>query len=149
MPFDLSKFDPDKIKMAEDLGIPVGQILNWAGSVEARLVAIQKEMPAQIQGAMEAAIEKQREKQMAAMQQMSQQTPQGGGGGYGGIVTEILKEVRGGGGGYDEEMISITKQIMRANLDRMKQDASFTDAIKNAIVSKIAGKAAAAITEVV
>ena len=36
LPIDLSTIDPQKIRMAEGFGIPIGQILNWMQSVEAR-----------------------------------------------------------------------------------------------------------------
>lgn len=143
-PFDLSSIDPKMLKMAEKMGIPLGQIINWASSVEQRLQAIQQEMPAVIQESMKAAIEEQRQKEVQIYQKAAAEGGQGQGGGS---MLPMLMQLMGGGGGYDEEMQNLTKQIMHANLDRMKQDASFTDAIKTAIVSKIAGKAASGIAD--
>jgi len=149
-PLDLSSIDPKMLKMASKMGIPLEQIINWASSVEQRLNAIQQEMPAQIQKSMEAAIESQRQKQIQALQQAAAagggQQPMGGGG-IGLMDIIKLAAGSGGGGGMDEEMQRLTREIMRANLDRIKQDASFTDAIKTAIVTKIAGRAASTIAD--
>jgi len=113
-------------------------VMDWADSVEARLNAIQQEMPAQIQGAMEAAIENARQKQIAAMQQARQNMPQGGGGGLGGLFDGItLKDIlgSGGGGGLDAEYMQLAK-------DALKSQIGMSTAITNAVVSKIVGKAA-------
>jgi len=119
-------------------------IMSWAKSVEDRLAEIQKEMPETIKASMEAAIESQRQKAIAQYQAQPQGPPQQGGfGGLEQMIGPIVQEaLKSGGGSYDEEMQSITKEIMRANLDRIKEDSSFTAAIKSAIVAKIAGKAA-------
>ena len=113
-------------------------VMDWADSVEARLNAIQQEMPAQIQGAMEAAIENARQKQIAAMQQARQNMPQGGGGGFGGGLFDgiTLKDILGGGGGgMDGEYMQLAK-------DALKSQIGMSTAITNAVVSKIVGKAA-------
>ena len=140
-PFDIEGI---KKKIPKAFQGYIEPILSWASSVEARLAEIQKEMPAQIQKSMEAAIESQRQKAIAQYQAQPQGPPQQGGfGGLEQMIGPIVQEaLKGGGGSYDEEMQSITKEIMRANLERIKQDSSFTEAIKSAIVSKIAGKAA-------
>ena len=140
MPFDFSKIDPEKIKMAEDFGIPVGQIITWASTVEARLNAIQVEMEPAIQKAMEAAIENARQKQLAAMQQMGQNTPQGGGGFN---LDQLLPAlISSGGGGMDEEYMTLAK-------DALKSQIGMSTAITNAVVSKIIGKAATEVAAVV
>jgi len=117
-------------------------IMSWAKSVEDRLAEIQKEMPETIKASMEAAIESQRQKAVAQYQAQPQGPPQQGGFDLTSMMPLIQSAIGSGGGSYDEEMQNITKEIMRANLDRIKQDSSFTEAIKSAIVSKIAGKAA-------
>lgn len=139
-PIDLSTVDPQKIKMAEDLGIPIGQILQWMGSVEARFQAIAENMPTKedIPKAFEQAIENARQKQIERMKSMPQGVPQGGG--MGGI-SQLIPMLLGGGGGQDAEMTQLSKDIMKMSLDRMKADIGFTEAIKQAVVTKIAGKA--------
>jgi len=52
-----------------------------------------------------------------------------------------------GGSSFDEEMTALYKDMLKTNIMRMKQDMGFTDAIKNAIVTKIAGKAATDVME--
>ena len=142
MPIDLSKLDPKKVKMAEDLGIPVGQIINWMGTVEARFNAIQEQMPQQIQQAMEQAIQnaQQRQREEYVKAAKEGRVPQGGGGG--GFFGALLeKAVLGGGGGADEEMMQLTKDMMKLNMESIRTDISFSKALKNALVSKVAGKA--------
>ena len=116
-------------------------ILSWAKSVEERLQIIGTVTPDSIAEALQKrAIEAQ---QQRAMQPQPQGPPQQSGGfDLNSILPLITQAVGGGGGSYDEEMQNITKEIMRANLDRIKEDSSFTAAIKSAIVTKIAGKAA-------
>lgn len=125
---------------------------SWAASMENRMQLIQNQMPDQIQQAMENAIESQRRKQaemLSRIQPSSAGQDQGGGmlGGLGQAIGPALLQGLLGGGGQDEEMQKLTKAIMAANLKRIEQDGLFTEAIKNAIVSKIAGKAAASIAE--
>lgn len=147
MPFDISKVDPDKIKMAEDFGIPIRALAQWASSVEARFNALEQNLPKEIKQAFQQTIEAERQKQFEQMKKMGQnpQAPQQGGGlGIG--IGDILRLVTQGGGG-DSEMTQLTKDLMRLNLERMKADMGFTDAIKDAVVRKIAGKAVGKIME--
>ena len=120
-------------------------ILSWAKSVEERLQIIGTVTPDSIAEALQKrAIEAQQQRAVQQQQSVATQgQQQQGGGGWEQSLGPIIQEaLKGGGGSYDEEMQAITKEIMRANLDRIKQDSSFTEAIKSAIVSKIAGKAA-------
>jgi hypothetical protein len=149
MPFDLSKVDPKKIELAEEMGIPIKQLINWAASVEVRFGAISKnleEAPQKVVAALKAEAVK---RQTEAVQQTQQggEPRKGGGMGLGDLVA-LAKEagLTGGGGGMDEEMLKLTKEMMHMNIDRMRQDMGFTDAIKNAIVTKIASKA---VTEII
>ena len=70
--------------------------------------------------------------------------PQGQG--LGGLFMQLAPRLIGGGG-LDEEMRALNKEIMQMSIQRMKADIGFTEAIKNAVVSKIAGKAAAGLVE--
>ena len=140
-PFDLSKVDPKKVKLAEEMGIPVGQIITWAQTVEARLNAIQENLPQQVQTAMEQAIENARQKQI----QQYKETVQTGGGSAppGAGVMSLLGQLAPllGGGGADQEMMNLTKEMMKLNMESIRTDISFSKALKNALVSKVAGKA--------
>lgn len=144
MPFDLSQVDPEKLQMAEDLGIPVRQIISWAISVEERFRSIEEGVPEVVERAMNRAVERARERHARAIQQ---RIPQGGGQGQpqGGRqlgLGDILNVIGGSGGGSaDEEMLGLTKEMMKLNIESMKADLGFTRAIKNAMVTRIAGEA--------
>ena len=141
-PFDIEGI---KKKIPKAFQGYIEPIIQWAKSVEERLQIIGNVTPDSIAEALQKrAIEAQKERAMQPQPQYAPQGPpqQGGGFDMSSIMPIIAQAVGGGGGSYDEEMQSITKEIMRANLDRIKQDSSFTEAIKSAIVSKIAGKAA-------
>lgn len=133
----------DKIQLAEAAGIPVRPLLGWAVAVTAELQEIKKTLPDTIKAKMGEAIQEAQQRAMAERQALAQ-TPQAeGGGGTISTILELLKTsgIAGGGGGMDEEMSKMLKEMMNLNILRMKQDMNFTDAIKNAIVSKITGKA--------
>ena len=141
MAFDLSKVDPEILKTADKMGIPLGAIIQWANSVENRLQLMQDQMPQQIQQAMEQAIENARQKQI---QQYRETVQQGGGSPTPGPgVMSLLGQLAPllGGGGQDSEMVNLTKEMMKVNIESMKTDIGFSKAIKNALVAKITGKA--------
>jgi len=145
LPFDLSQIDPEKIKLAEKMGIPLQGILEWVLQTEARLTAIQEQLPHHIQNAIEQVIKKAQAEQMQQFRGMQGQgMPQGGGGGMG--LMDFFK-MFGGGGGMDEELMQLNKDMMRMSIDRMKADIGFSDAIKQAVVTNIAGKAAKKLIE--
>ena len=140
----LEDFDPKKVAMAEEMGIPIKKLVDWVNVTEVRLQILAKSMPNQEQmtKAMEQAIQnaQQRQREEYAKAVAEGRVPKGGGGGGIGLG-DILKIVGGGGGGSDEEMVKLTKDMMRVNIDAMKTDIGFSKAIKNALVAKITGKA--------
>lgn len=147
---ELSSIKPSKIAMAEKLGFPAAKILDRLGQyvtfTEARFQAIQEQMPQQIQKAMRMAIEDAQRQQLEQMQNIQAQAGQGGR--NVGELARILRLVgAGGGGGEDEYTKKLVRETMEMNLLRMKQDMSFTESIKTAIVGKIAGKAASKLIE--
>lgn len=142
----ITSIDPAKVKLAEKAGIPLTQLINYMAYQEEKLNLVIANMPKKedMAGAFREGLEELQRRQMETYQKaVAQGGGQGQGGGFMQMLPLITQMMGSGGGGYDEEIQKLTKEIMRANLDRMKQDASFTDAIKTAIVSKIAGKAAA------
>jgi len=119
-------------------------IVAWAQSVEQRFKAIEASMPEQIKNAMGEAIKEAQQRQFEAMKQNLPTQPGPGapmpGGMNLGQIAQMLPYIFGGGG-QDSEMLEISKDLMRAQVERIKNDMGFTDAIKNAIVSKLTGKA--------
>ena len=144
VPFDISKVDPEKIKMAEEFGIPVVELAQWAETVEARLVAIQEKMPQQIKTAMNEAIKEAQQRQVEAMKNL----PTGAGGGDKVGLGQIIGLLSGGGGGgMDEEMVRLNKDILRESLTAMRRRSDLTEKLVDAIVTRVASKAAGDITE--
>lgn len=138
-PFDVEEI---RAKIPKAFRGYLDPIIGWANSVEARLNEIQKTLPKEIQRGFEKAVESQRQKQAEMLKKVAPQLSgqsQAGGFNIGSLLPLI--QMFAGQGGQDEELQNITKELMRANLDRVKRDSDFTDAIKNAIVTKIAGKA--------
>ena len=151
-PFDIEGIKKKIPKAFQGYIEPIAQWIQrqeeFNKSVEERLQIIGNVTPDSIAEALQKrAIEVQKERAMQPQIQPQyssppQGAPQQGGFDLGPFMPLISQAIGSGGGSYDEEMQNLTKEIMRANLDRIKQDGSFTDAIKSAIVSKIAGKAA-------
>lgn len=144
---EIPKVTKDQIEAAKTFGIPLDMIFGVADkinvyvrSVEQRFSAIETNMPLVVQNSMAKAIQNA---QAEAQKGMPQGAAQQGGGGTAQLLLQLLGS---GGGGADEEMLKLTKEMMSMNIQRLKQDMGFTDAIKTAIVSKIAGKA---VTEII
>jgi len=143
-PIDLSKVDPKKLALAEEMGIPIAQILTWMRSVEQRFKIVEEEMPAKVVEALQNAARKRQEQYR---QQTEGQGQTGSGQGIG--LRDVLSLMGQGSGGssFDEEMVGLYKDMLRENILSIKQDRNFTQSIKNAIVTKIAGKAATEVME--
>jgi len=135
IPVDLSSIDPKKIEMAEKLGIPIGQIIQWMSSVEERFKIIQTEMPDVIVKKI-TEIAQQRQKQY--QQQMQNPQTQGGGGiagsGVGvGDLAGIINAVSGGGGA-DPMVQAMTTAMMNKALVGI----DLSNALTKAVIVKIA-----------
>lgn len=145
---DLSGVDPKAVRMAEKFGVPVGKIIQWAQYQEARMNRIEEYLQKTLPEDMKKAFTEGLQDTIKAQAQNVPPQTQGGKMGLEYLLRLGAQSgLLGGRGGQDEELQRLTKDIMRANLDRMKKDGEFTDAIKNAIVTKIAGKAAGQIIE--
>ena len=142
MPFNLDNVDPEKMRMAEDFGIPVRALLEWANSVEARFDALDDKLPKAIGQAMNVAVEKARIRQMAEMKKLAGGQPTTAGGGEtASLVKELIGFLKGGGGGGDSEMVQLSKDLVRAQIDNIKTDMGFSKALKEAITRRMAQKA--------
>lgn len=148
-PIDLSKVDPEKIKMAEDFGIPVRALVAWLQQIDSTNKAIIANLPAIVkQGTMETINEIQQnyEAKMKERATQLQQQPQGGGG-SGGMMSDFMRFIMSqGGGGQDSEMNQLSKDLLKASIDRIKREAGYTEQIVNAVVTNIASKAVKNVT---
>jgi len=138
----LEDFDPKKVAMAEEMGIPLRKLVDWVNQTDVVVKILVQNMPnqEQIESAMTNAIQKAQQRQREEYSKAVQggKVPQGGGGiGLG----DILRAVGGGGGGQDEEMQKLTKEMLKVNIESIRADIGFSKAIKGALVAKITGKA--------
>jgi len=146
LPFDLTTVDPKTLDQADAIlkpaGMSIRRLAGWANSVELRLQGIVENLEPVVQNAVEGSLRKLQAQATKQQQAYLQQNPQmaGGMGGQGGInqLLPLLMQ----GGGQDEEMVTLQKDMFKLMLDRMRGDMDFTRSIKDAIVTKIAGKAA-------
>jgi len=135
------------INMARKFGVPVDALVDRTNMIQQRIIGIEQAVIS-----MAKAVD-QRDQKLAPLVRFAEEVearrtvatqnvppqgmPQAGALGLQDIPwREIL-----GGGTQDQEMVTLTKDIMKMQVERMKQDAGFVDAIKSAIVSKIATKA--------
>lgn len=139
--------------MAKSLGLDVDAMAKGAAENAARLENLEKTVVAiatqvdasdkKLAPLLTAIEQAQAARSQAATTAGGNPMPQGGGSGGIGLVDVLRLLGGGGGGGMDEEMLKLNKQMMQMTIDRMKSDIGFTEAIKNAMVTRIAGKAAA------
>jgi len=153
IPFDIGKIDPEKLKMAEELGIPLNGILQWVVQTDAKVNFILENLPTEegIEKGLERTLEKLRQK---AIQQQKEAFARGGGGGGGGQgggglgqIAQLAQLFGGGGGGMDEEMMNLNKTFIRVSIANMQKRADASDRIVDAVVTKIAGKAIGKVIE--
>ena len=146
----LKDFDPKKIAMAEEMGIPLKKLVDWVNRTDATVKVIIQSMPnqQQIEGAVVSAIQqiqqKQREEYAKAVAEGK--IPKGGRGGLGQL--EELRAIGqmfglGGGGGdswIDDEMRNLFKDTMRANIARTKSEASILTELGKTVITKVMAK---------
>jgi hypothetical protein len=155
---EVPKLSKEQVEAAKAFNIPLDKLFEglnrinaYAVSVEARFGALEKNLtdaPQKVVEALKAEALKRQTEMAQQIQKGGEGEAKSGGGGLGSLVG-LAKELGitgGGGGAMDEEMLKLTKEMMHMNIDRMRQDMGFTDAIKNAIVTKIASKA---VTEII
>lgn len=138
LPFDITKIDPEKIRLAEEMGIPIGKMLQWIVHTEQRLNIIIANMPnqKQIEKAMnDALINIARQRQTV---KTGEGQPQGGQRGSSMIENLILKALAGGGGGgQDEEMLKLNRRFIEVSINNMQKRADASDRIVDAVVTNI------------
>jgi hypothetical protein len=155
---EVPKLSKEQIEAAKAFNFPIDKLFEglnkinaYALSVETRFGIIEKNLadaPQKVVEALKAEAMKRQTEMAQQIQKGGEGEAKAGGGGLGSLLG-LAKELGitgGGGGGMDEEMLKLTKEMMHMNIDRMRQDMGFTDAIKNAIVTKIASKA---VTEII
>jgi len=139
------QIDPQMKALSKRFGIPLDKIIDYTQKQDTRLANVEKaiiEIAKHIESSDEklapivSALEQAQTAQTQATAN-SNPAPQGMPCGMGALM-QLLPSLLGGGGG-DSEM---TKRLMEMSIKRMEADIGFSDAIKQAIVTKIAGRAA-------
>lgn len=148
------KIDPQMKSLAKRFGIPLDKIIAYTTMQDARLknvenaiVEIAKHIESSDQklAPLVTAIEQaEAARAQAPPGSNPAAMPQGGMN-----IASLLQMLPSmlSGGGVDEEMRALNKRMMEMSLNRMQADIGFTEAIKNAVVTSIAGKAAKRIVE--
>lgn len=139
--FDLRDFDPKKIAMAEDFGVPVGMIVtklnNYVASVENRFQVIVDNMatPEKVVEALKAAAAKERTDFIARHGQNPQPQQQGGGGGG---LSEILAGLKAAGlTGSDSGDDEFTKILKDNAMRNMLNSQAFDNVFREYMVKKM------------
>lgn len=125
--FDLSKVDPEQIKMVESMGLPIRKLAAWADKMEATqeahseaITMMAKAMPTEegIKNAVSQSIENAQEKTKEAyVEAMKNQTDTQQGQGRGGMGEKMLMNfLMGGGGGGISEMDKMLIEYGRENM---------------------------------
>lgn len=135
----LNTISPEKLKMAEKFGLPLEPLIQYLRVQETKLNYVIEHTPdaEQIKSSVSEAM------QNVIKQSTTNINPQQGGGGLAGLLP-MIAQMGLGGGNSDSEL---TKQLMSMQLARMKTDMAFTDAIKNALVSRLTAKAVEDVTK--
>ena len=142
MPFDLSKVDPKKIEIAEEMGIPIKQLIGWASSVEMRFAAISKNLEDAPQKVVEALKAEALKRQTENAQQMQQQ-PQAQQGGGLGALAQFLPLLGSGGSNPMQE------QMMQKMFEKTMQGMDLSNALTKAMIIKLAPSLAEELTKTI
>ena len=140
----LKDFDPKKVAMAEEMGIPIKKLVDWVNVTEVRLQILAKSMPNQEQmtKAMEQVIQnaQQRQREAYAKAVKDGTIPQGGGQQAMGLIQMLAPLMAGGGGGSDSEFAKIGKDLVIARIDQIKAETSILTTLGKEVLSRVFAK---------
>lgn len=143
LPIDLSTIDPAKIRMAENFGIPIGQILSWMQSVEARFNELAQLNPAiqRIDTALSEAAQKTRVAEPQPMPQ--QQAPFMSPNSMASLIPMFAEALKGGAG-ESNIMQDLAMESLKADIDLSR---TLKSSIMANIISRESRKVTDAVTE--
>jgi len=150
-PIDLSSVDPEKIKIAEEIGIPIKQLIAWTASVEQRFNIIQQnlaEAPQKVVDKLKEESEKARAEYIRRMQESGAAPGQptgasGQGAGLG--LREILKILGPLGG----ETNPVQERMMNAMFEKTMMGIDLSNALTKAMIIKLAPELATELTKAI
>lgn len=142
VPFDISQVDPAKIELAEKMGIPIKQLIAWAGSVESRFASIQQNL----QDAPQKVVEALKAEAMKGQQARAEQVQKAGvnpqQGGSSGMVPMLMQLLAGGGGGNPMQ-----DKMMELMMAKAMTGMDLSNALTRAMIVKIAPEFAGSLTK--
>lgn len=139
----LQKVDPAKLKMASELGLPIAELLLWCRQQEQGMNALRKNLPQDLQRAVRETIQELQAEQQRAynetlrQQGMQQEGPQPR---QGYDLPSIIAAVAGQGGNPDGEMAQLGKDLIRAQIERVKAEGSMLQELGKVVISKVMAK---------
>lgn len=148
----LAKVDPKQIQMANQV-FPLTDLIKYLREQELKVNYMIEHMPDEeaVKKGVTEALQNFQQRQVQQFQQAAKDQPQGGAGMLSGAAQYLpaLLQMFGGAQSQDAEFATLGKDLMKAQIERMKADMSFTDSIKNALVSRLVGKAVDSVTETI
>ena len=142
MPFDLSKVDPEKIAVAEKMGIPIRQLIAWAVSVEQRFQIIAADIakaPERVVEELKAEAVRNQKQMMERGEQQGQPIRQG----RGSILQTALTAAIHG----DQQSSSPFQEKMnRLMMEKTMMGMDLSNALTKAMIIKIAPEMADILT---
>jgi len=146
----LGQIDPAKIKLAEQMGLPIGAILQWVQSVEARFNTLQGQVESLPQRLV-AAIKEQAEKQAEQLKSQTvqsvmpppQASPQGGSGFN---IMQLLPLLGSLGKSGEGEM---TSKMVSMMFEKTMMGMDLSNALTKAMIIKLAPSLADELTKTV
>jgi len=146
LPIDLSAISEDKIKMAEELGIPIRQFLGWMASVEQRFQIIEKNLNEAPQKVVEA-LRKAAEKRQREIQEQMKQSPQKGSAlaGMSPLISTLLPAILGS----SQQSNPFMEKMMNIAFEKMISGMELSNALTKAMIIKLAPELADTLTSTV
>lgn len=140
---DLSKVNPQILRMVENAGLPIERVLSWASSVEQRFKELENFAPTlkKIDDALTQAAQRQQQPQPPQME-IPQQIPQPYNPASFVNLLPAIAEMLKGQPPQDDLLTTLARNSLQADIDLSKT-------LKNSIMSQILSKASKNITDAV
>ena len=147
VPFDLSKIDPKKVALAEEMGIPISQLIKWTASVEERFNIIMQNLADAPQKVVEALKSEAVKNQTEQIQRMREQGGQGRSGGLLGGLSELMPLVSAFGGSSSSNPFQ--DKMMEMMFQKTIQGMDLSNALTKAMIIKLAPSLADELTKTI
>lgn len=150
MQIDLKKIDPNMLKTAENIGVPIGAILKYVAdlqeyniSVEARLQAIVNNFEPAVQKTVLNMVNDQRAKAQEQIQQQQAAAPAGSSQPQGGLMAGLLPELLKMVGGTQASSDPFAEMAKSWFMEEMAASRAFKKSFDATVLAKLGSKLAA------